>query len=80
MSWRFEHVTLGQRVRFGTGEAADNLAAEVARLGSKRVLLIAGKSEEAIAAAVTSKIDVAARCTDVAPHVPVDRAERARAL
>lgn len=73
MSW--QHVTLGQRVRFGTGEAAANLAAEVERLGARRVLLIA---EEGVGTEVTSKIDVAARCTDVAPHVPVANAERAR--
>ena len=30
MTWQFEHVTLGQRVRFGTGTAADDVAAEVA--------------------------------------------------
>lgn len=76
MSW--QHVTLGQRVRFGTGEAADNLAAEVERLGARRVLLIAAESEDAIAKEVAAKIHVAARCTDVAPHVPVGHAERAR--
>ena len=32
MSLNFEHVTLGQRVLFGSGKAAENLAAEVARL------------------------------------------------
>ncbi|MFD4639980.1 maleylacetate reductase [Lentzea sp. NPDC058436] len=75
MTWQFEHVTLGQRVRFGTGTAAGDLAAEVERLGSRRVLLISGKPTE-----VTAKITVAAHCTDVAPHVPVENAERARAL
>jgi maleylacetate reductase len=73
MSW--QHVTLGQRVLFGTGEAADNLAAEVERLGAHRVLLIAEEATE-----VTSKIHVEAHCTDVAPHVPVENAERARKL
>ncbi|MFD4671515.1 maleylacetate reductase [Lentzea sp. NPDC058450] len=77
MTWQFEHVTLGQRVRFGTGTAAADLAAEVERLGAGRVLLI---SSEPVAAEVTAKIDVAAHCTDVAPHVPVENAERARAL
>ena len=76
MTWQFEHVTLGQRVRFGTGEAAANLAAEVERLGARRVLLIA--EETSAAEDVVSKIDVTARCTDVAPHVPVANAERAR--
>ncbi|NGY60419.1 maleylacetate reductase [Lentzea sp. NEAU-D13] len=76
MTWQFEHVTLGQRVRFGTGEAAANLALEVERLGARRVLLIA--EETSAAEVVVSKIDVTARCTDVAPHVPVANAERAR--
>ncbi|USX53005.1 maleylacetate reductase [Lentzea sp. HUAS12] len=75
MTSRFEHVTLGQRVRFGTGTAADDLAAEVERLGAQRVLLVSRRPT-----AVTAKIDVAAHCTDVAPHVPVENAERARAL
>jgi alcohol dehydrogenase class IV len=72
VSW--EHVTLGQRVRFGTGQAAEHLAEEVERLGAQRVMLIA----EDTAPDVTSKITVATRCTDVAPHVPVANAERAR--
>jgi maleylacetate reductase len=76
VTWRFEHVTLGQRVRFGTGTAADDVAAEVARLGARRVLLISSKPVPEVSA----KIDVAAHCTDVAPHVPVENAERARAL
>ena len=38
---RFEHETLGQRVRFVT-EAADGVAREVEALGSKRVMVIAG--------------------------------------
>ncbi|MDX8032015.1 maleylacetate reductase [Lentzea sp. BCCO 10_0856] len=73
---KFEHTTLGQRVLFGTGEAVASLAAEVERLGARRVMLV---GDEAIAAEVAAKIDVAARCTDVAPHVPVANAERARA-
>ena len=32
----FEHVTLGQRVLFGSGDAAENLAAEVARRAHAR--------------------------------------------
>ncbi|MGW4211197.1 maleylacetate reductase [Lentzea sp. NPDC004789] len=71
-----QHVTLGQRVLFGTGEAAANLAAEVERLGARRVLLIGSAP---VADAVAAKIDVAVRWTDVAPHVPVAVAERARA-
>ena len=74
----FEHVTLGQRVLFGYGKAAENLAAEVSRLGSKRVMVIASEFEAQIAADVTTGIDVASYYDDVAPHVPIEKAERAR--
>ena len=42
MSLDFTHVTLGQRVLFGTGQAAEHVTAEVARLGAKQVMVIAG--------------------------------------
>ena len=38
MGLTFEHTTLGQRVLFGTGKAAEYLAAEVHRLPAQRVL------------------------------------------
>lgn len=74
----FEHVTLGQRVHFGSGLAATNLASEVRRLGAQRVMLIASPFEAEIAAVVTAGIDVAVAFDDVVQHVPVDRAEAAR--
>lgn len=79
MSLEFEHVTLGQRVLFGTGKSAANLAAEVERLGAQRVMVIAGEFEAPIAAEVTAGITVALNYDDVAPHVPVEKAEKARA-
>jgi maleylacetate reductase len=78
MTLAFEHVTLGQRVRFGSGQAAANLGAEVERLGARRVMVIAGESESPLAALVTAEIDVALRYSDVAPHVPVEKAAKAR--
>jgi maleylacetate reductase len=74
----FEHVTLGQRVLFGSGKAAENLAAEVSRLGATRVMVIASEFEAPIAADVTTGIDVASFYDDVAPHVPIEKAEKAR--
>ncbi|CAN7501623.1 maleylacetate reductase [Pseudarthrobacter oxydans] len=74
----FEHVTLGQRVLFGSGKAAENFAAEVSRLGSTRVMVIASEFEAQIAADVTTGIDVASFYDDVAPHVPIEKAEKAR--
>ncbi|OLT42143.1 maleylacetate reductase [Saccharomonospora sp. CUA-673] len=78
MSWEFDHVTLGQRVRFGTGKVAENVAAEVALFDARRVLLVAAEAEDEPARRATADIDVAARCADVRPHVPVDNAHRAR--
>ena len=79
MSLIFDHISLGQRVLFGTGKAAENLAAEIARLGAKRVMVIASELEAQIAEQVTQNTDVALAYDDVAPHVPVDKAEKARA-
>lgn len=75
----FEHVALPQRVLFGTGRAAQNLAAEVERLGARAVMVIAGPTEQPIAQTVTERITVALRYDDVAPHVPIAKAEKARA-
>ncbi|NUU33309.1 maleylacetate reductase [Arthrobacter sp. C9C5] len=79
MSLNFNHVTLGQRVLFGSGKAAENLAAEVERLGARTVMVIASAAEEQIARDVAAGIDVALQYDDVAPHVPLDKAEKARA-
>ncbi|MBT2548848.1 maleylacetate reductase [Arthrobacter sp. ISL-65] len=79
MSMNFEHTTLGQRVLFGTGRAGANLAAEVARIGARRVMVIASSSEASRAAEVTADIDVALHYDDVAPHVPLEKAAKARA-
>lgn len=80
MNLNFSHVTLGQRVLFGSGRAADNLADEVTRLGAARVMVIASRSETAVAVEVTKRIDVAVFHDDVAPHVPIAKAEAARAV
>ena len=79
MSLTFEHVTLGQRVLFGTGKAAENLASEVVRLGAQKVMVIASESEASIAEEVAAGIEVALKYDDVAPHVPIEKAEKARA-
>ncbi|MFI6874036.1 maleylacetate reductase [Streptomyces sp. NPDC050400] len=76
---RFEHETLPQRVRFGAGEARSAVRAEVERLGGARVLVIAAPSAAAVARTVTADVPVVAHHADVAMHVPVATAERARA-
>ncbi|WP_255771595.1 maleylacetate reductase [Pseudarthrobacter sulfonivorans] len=79
MSLTFDHVTLGQRVLFGTGNAAANLAAEVTRLGANRVMVIASDFETPMARTVAADIDVALWHHDVVMHVPIGVAEKARA-
>lgn len=75
----FEHNTLGQRVLFGSGKAAENLAAEVARLSATRVMVIAAEFETEIARTVAADIHVELWHHEVVMHVPVEVAERARA-
>ena len=77
---RFTHDTLPQRVAFGAGEAAANVAAGVERLGGRRVMVVAGRSEAALADAVTAGVPVAVRHREVVMHVPADVAQRARAV
>ncbi|MDZ4351773.1 MAG: maleylacetate reductase [Arthrobacter sp.] len=79
MSLTFDHVTLGQRVLFGTGKAAANLAAEAARLGAQRVMVIASDFETPMARDVAADIEVALWHHDVVMHVPIETAEKARA-
>lgn len=79
MALEFSHTTLGQRVLFGAGQAAAHLAEEVERLGAKRVMVIAAVPEAEIATKVTEQIDVALNYDDVVMHVPIEKAEKARA-
>ncbi len=78
MGLNFAHETLGQRLLFGGGHAARNVAEEVARLGAKRVMLIAAEFEAEIAKAVTADISVTVTFGDVVQHVPIEKAEDAR--
>ncbi len=74
----FEHETLGQRVLFGTGAAAANLAVEVSRLGAQRVMVIASAFQAEMARAVAADIEVLLWHHDVVMHVPIEAAEKAR--
>lgn len=78
MQWT--HDTLAQRVRFASGGAAGAVAAEVADLGARRVMVIAGERELPIAHAVADGLPVAVWHDEVVMHVPVEVAERARAV
>lgn len=75
---RFQHDTLPQRIRFHSHHAAEELAAEVAELGAERVLLIAAAPERELAERIAAGVPVARWHDEVAMHVPVPVAERAR--
>jgi len=75
---KFVHDTLGQRVRFGSGAAAEMLASEVTERGAARVMLIAAPAEQRLAERITKDIDVALNHHEVVMHVPVEVADRAR--
>lgn len=73
----FDHVTLAQRVLFGTGSAVDNAVRAVADLGAERILLIHGRSSRELADRLAARVTVVARIDDVVQHVPVERADAA---
>jgi alcohol dehydrogenase class IV len=77
---KFEHVSLPQRVLFATGGARENLAAEIEALGARRVMVIAGGRERDLARTVADGLPVVRRHHEVVMHVPVEVAERARAI
>jgi alcohol dehydrogenase class IV len=75
---QFTHDWLSQRVRFATGGAAEALAEEVRRLDATRVMAIT--SDAARTEHVLAGVPVEVLHTDVAMHVPVETAERARGV
>lgn len=79
MAMTFDHVTLGQRVLFGSGRAAAHLAAQVQRLGATRVMVLASPAERPLAEQVCSAVDVALWFDQVVQHVPAELADAARA-
>jgi alcohol dehydrogenase class IV len=70
---RFTYTALPGRVVFGAG-AIHEMAAEVERLGARRILLIASERQP-----VPDGVPVFARFAEVRQHVPVEVAARARA-
>jgi len=75
---KFTHDTLPQRVVFASGAAQGAVAAEIERLGAKRVMVIAAPEEASLADAVSENLPVAVRHDEVVMHVPVRVAGRAR--
>ncbi|WP_447689771.1 maleylacetate reductase [Mycolicibacterium sp. A43C] len=70
------------RVVFGAGMASTHIAREVASLGGRRVMLIAGPGEAHLADRLAAGIEdrIAVRFNDVRPHVPIEVADKAVAL
>lgn len=75
---QFVHDTLAQRVRFASAQAAVMLAAEVAERGAERLMVIAAPAEQELARRITTGLPVSIFHDEVAMHVPVEVAERAR--
>ncbi len=76
----FNHITLGHRVLFGTGQAADHAVAAVKELGAQRVLLIADAFAVNLSEEIAGRAPVVARILDIEQHVPVPRGRAAVAL
>jgi maleylacetate reductase len=74
----FTHITQSQRVVLAAGKAAEHLTNEVERLGSQNPMVIASPERREVAKQVAISIDVAAWHCEVAMHVPVAVARRAR--
>jgi maleylacetate reductase len=77
---KFDHTTLGQRVLFGSGEAAEHARAAVAGLRLERLLLIADTFAMDLAEAICARVPVVVRIHDIVQHVPVENAVAAVAL
>ena len=75
----FVHDTLPQRVVVDSGGSAHRVREEVERLGAQRVMLIASGRASALADRVAAEVTIALRWDEVAQHVPLEVAERARA-
>jgi alcohol dehydrogenase class IV len=75
---RFTHDTLPQRIRFASGDAAAELAEEISGRGHSRAMVIAAEPEKELAQQVATGISVAVWHHEVAMHVPVEVALRAR--
>lgn len=75
---KFEHITLGQRVLFGAGRAAEHVALETARLSARNIMCITSEFERPFAETALSLAEVTVWHTDVVQHVPAETADKAR--
>jgi alcohol dehydrogenase class IV len=77
MTMRFDHHTLGQRVVFESGRAAENTRAELDRMGARSVMLIGTERQRRLLDRLADRARIV--WTDVIQHVPVELADRASA-
>jgi alcohol dehydrogenase class IV len=76
---RFTYVAMPARVLFGAGTVSQ-LAAEVERLGAKRVLLISTPGRAEMVRAVAKNLQVAGVFDQAVMHTPIAAVEAARAM
>jgi len=76
---QFSYTALPMRAVFAPG-AVKELAAEVARLGAKRVLLICTRGRAQMVKAVAKGLPVAGVFDEAVMHTPIELVERARTL
>jgi maleylacetate reductase len=76
---RFTYVAMPTRVVFGAGTVAE-LAAEVARLGAKRVLLLSTPGRAGMVRSVAKDLNVAGVFDQAVMHTPIAAVEAARAM
>jgi maleylacetate reductase len=75
----FTYVALPVRVVFGAGRVAE-LAAEVERLGAKRVLLLSTPGRAQMVSALAKGLPIAGVFDQAVMHTPLEKVEEARAL
>ncbi len=80
MKIRFDHTTLGQRVLFGTGAAAANIATALHDMGVSRPLLVGGGHAAEVVDQISEEFAVAGHIGEVVQHVPAERAREAVSL
>ncbi|MDV6212709.1 maleylacetate reductase [Rhodococcus erythropolis] len=75
---RFLHESHFQRVHFARADAANALTSEIERLAASRVMVIASISKYEIVKQLTRNLPVVRHYHDIARHIPLPVAERAR--
>lgn len=81
MPVEFVHESRAQRVVFARGRAAEHTAAEVERLGARRVMVVMAEGRASAGTdALVAALPIAERWTEVVQHVPEDLAARAADL